>query len=178
MVQQRSGASNAPGHAPIGSSSAPDRHLVLSGEEVLLIPPGTYTTVVAKAATFPFRSSQNMKLALAFTVLVPDAEARHGVQNVPLYRYYNVKVLPGRRLRAPRHSDFARDYALITGKRITRWDRLSTHLLAGVLCEVEVATVTHDARQRLIPEPAQYSKIGRVIRRLAGSPKSCVAPVS
>jgi hypothetical protein len=136
------------------------------GAEVHLIDAGFYDAVGGKATVFALRGA--LKLRVDWTVLVSAPEAPDGVRHVVLARYYNVRKTTDGRLRPGRHSDYAREWVLVTGRRIARGDRLSPRVFQRVLCQVEVATVIEDARQRPIPEHARYSKIARIVQVKAG----------
>jgi hypothetical protein len=137
----------------------------ISVGELPLIPPGRYDAVGAKA--FVLRVHGATKLCVLWTVLVPNPAADYGITKVKLYRYYNVRHVSGRRFHVGPHTAYAREATLVAGRRLRR-DRLSSRIFERVLCSVEVATVTHDARQRLLPEGARYSRIARIIARQAG----------
>ena len=145
-------------------SARPDVDVVADGPP--LIPPGRYEAVGGRASTF--RVHHVLKLRVEWVVLVPDETGQNYVRPVNLPRYYNVRPAPEGRVRAGRHSSYVREWVLVTGRRVGRHDRLSPGSFEGVLCEVEVAVVTHDARQQPLPEPARYSKVARVIQRKAG----------
>jgi hypothetical protein len=130
-----------------------------------LIEPGFYEAVAGVGVLI--RVHNTWKLVVAFTVIVLDVEATDGRRFVPLCRYYNVSR-PGRRVHVPPHSDYAREWTLIAGRRMGRRDRPHVHAFEGVLCRVQVGTVTHDRAQRPLPVHARYSKIARVVERLAG----------
>src|SRR5687768_14172275 len=81
-----------------------------------------------------------------------------------LPRYYGVRELKGKpadngRFKVGPKSDFARDFFRLFPVRVGRLDRMPMSYFDGCLFEVDVATVTHDADQREIPEPLQYSVI-------------------
>lgn len=108
------------------------------------------------------------KLVVEFDVLVPDPEAELSRRRVRLGRFYNVGVGPDRRVLAPPQGDYVRDWGLLTGRRPSRHDRLSPRVFIGVACKVEVATVAEDHRQDPLADFLQYSKIARILERLAG----------
>jgi hypothetical protein len=109
------------------------------------------------------------RIVVEWDVLVPDSDAEFGTRQVRLPRFYRVQAAAGGRVPAPRSGDYARAWMRVTGRRIERLDRLSPGVFVGVLCVVEVVTVTHDYRQQLLPDCARYSRIGRILERKAGS---------
>src|SRR5438128_9677879 len=60
------------------------------------------------------------RIIVEWDVLVPDPEAELGRRRVRVSRYYRVEIAPGGRVRAPRSSDYARDWMRVTGQRIHR----------------------------------------------------------
>jgi hypothetical protein len=137
----------------------------ISADELPLIQPGIYDAVGRKASVL--RVYGATKLCVPWTVLVPNPTAYYGITKVKLHRYYNVRHLAGRRFHVGPHTAYFREATLVAGRRLRR-DRLSPRIFERVMCSVEVATVTHDARQRLLPEGARYSRIARIISRKAG----------
>jgi hypothetical protein len=68
------------------------------------------------------------------------------------------------RLRVGAHSDYRREWIVVTGRRPSRNDRMSSRVFQGVLAEVEVRTVKTDSKQRPLPKGAWYSVIARVVQ--------------
>lgn len=148
------------------ATAVPARDVEVLADELALIPPGLYDAVGGRG--YRFRAFGAPKLRVEWIVLVPDDGLEHGARRVTLPRYYNLRPAPGGHLRCGRHSDYAREWVLVAGRRVARHDRLSPRVFQGVLCAVEVATVTRDDRQQPLPEGARYSKIANVLARKAG----------
>lgn len=135
------------------------------GDGAPLIEAGIYEGVAGRARlVFVFGVH---KLVVPFTVIVRDADEPDGCRHVIIARYYNVSR-HGRRICVSTHGDYAREWALIAGRRIGRRDRPHVHAFEGAFCRVEVRTVTKDREQRRLPEHARYSRVARVLELLAG----------
>lgn len=146
-----------------------DDFVVVGVEPQPLIKPGVYDAVGVDYRRS--RVHDQHKIIVVFEVIVPAPDTEYGLRRVRLARYYNVDDIGGGRLRAPRNGYYAREWTLVTDRRITRHDRPTPKAFIGVMVSVEVVTVTKDGskkKPRPIPLHAQYSKIDRIIERKAG----------
>lgn len=130
-----------------------------------LIEPGVYEAVAGRGR--PVFVFKGWKLVIPFEVIVLDASAPDGQRIVTLYRYYNV-TRHGQRIWIPPHGDYAREWTLVAGRRMSRQDRPHVAAFEGALCRVEVGTVTTDRAQRPLPQQARYSKVARILGVVAG----------
>lgn len=137
----------------------------LGGQPYPVIPPGIYkATGTGRTRVFYFRDG--WKLAIDFAVLVPDPQVEFGTRTEVLARFFNVDRGPDKRILAPRYGDYRHEWVVASGRRPSRGDRMSPAVFKHVLFEVGVVTVEKNFHQRAHHD--FYSKIGRVIRRLAG----------
>ena len=151
---------------PLRAADLPDLDVRLAGTIYELIAPGDYDAVgVGWRKMYVFKTD---KLAVEYEVLVPDATVDLGLRRVRLARFYNVRPGPERRVLAAGRGDYLREWAIVTGRRPLRRDRLSPRIFIGALVRVEVVTVTVDGRQRPLMDVVQYSRIARIIERRAG----------
>lgn len=137
--------------------SQPGGALVDVGRADPLIPEGTYEGVGRD--TRIKRIFGTTKLYLKIEVLVPDRDHPDGVRRVVLPRHYGVRARPGGRYSVGSKSDYAREFALVTGRRLTRPDRLEPAVFRNTLLEVVVRTVRRDFRQRRLSPAAYYSVV-------------------
>ena len=97
---------------------APSGEIDLLGDDAPLIAEGVYQAVGGEGRLFSvFRSR---KLCVDWTVLIPDAAHPDGHRRVVLHRHYNVGDGRGGRFTVRVHSDFAREWAIATGRRMSR----------------------------------------------------------
>ena len=82
---------------------------------------------------------------------------------VVLRRHYPISVGPDKRIKGSPHSDFVRELQAVTGRKVSRRDRLSPSGFAKVVVVVLVRTVTRDSHQQPLHETAQYSVIEKVL---------------
>jgi hypothetical protein len=137
----------------------------ITGQDSPLVAPGSYEAVGGKATLYTFRGAS--KLSVKWTISIPDEGLPSGVRNVTLLRHYNVRRGRDGRLVARSGTHYGREWTIAADRRLDR--RPSPRVFDGVLCRVEVTTVTHDADQQPLPPHARYSRVSRVLERLAGS---------
>src|SRR5437867_5898258 len=85
--------------------------------EAPLVPPGRYDAIGGKASKFSAHGA--LKLSIQWT-LIADANGRLLEERVVLPRFYNVRHAPGGRFRVGRHSDYAREWSAVAGRRVSR----------------------------------------------------------
>jgi len=155
-------------HLRLADAPGPSRddEWLVGPEPRPLITPGTYEAVG--------RSYQRCwvgrapKLVVLFDVIVPDAASEHGCRHVRLGRFYNIVALGKNRFQAPRCGDYLREWTLVTERRLTRHARPSPRVFVGALVSVQVVTVETDRKHRPLPRHARYSKVGHLLKHLAG----------
>lgn len=137
---------------------------VISGELPELIKPDEYDMTLINYRTELF-FGKAPKLVMFFKIL----ELGEAFELI-LPKYYNVLEImdkPGKKVafKAGRSSDFLRDFStLFPHVNIRRLDRFPISYFQGVIIRGVVTTVTHDAKQRLIPKSLQYSKVSKLLR--------------
>jgi hypothetical protein len=146
--------------------AARDRDIEVVSDVPPLIEPGIYEAAAGRS--YKFTVFGVTKIAVEWIILIPNPEADCGVDRIRVLRYYTARPAPGGRFRVGAHSDYRREWALVACRRPARHDRLSTRVFTGVLADVEVRTVTHDSRQRALPDGTQYSVVARVVRLKVG----------
>jgi hypothetical protein len=116
-----------------------------------------------------YRAFNTWKVALHWRVEVKDPAAPEGVrwERVSLHFGIKKKRADGS-LDVGRHSKYARTWALVTGRRRTRRDRMSPRVFHGIAAIVRVVTVERDYEQEPLPVAARYSVIRRIVRVEAG----------
>jgi hypothetical protein len=132
------------------------------------IPDGLYDAVGGRAHR-PRAIFGTLKLYVPFTVLVPSPESLKGLEQMTLFRHYNVKNAPDRRFQVRPTSDYWREWVLAAGHRPSRHDRLSPYVFERVLFSVEIRTVTRDHRQHALPPGGRYSVVARIVERKTGA---------
>lgn len=145
---------------------SPVRDVDVFWPEAPLEAPGRYQAT-ARGVDFR-RVFGRWKAVVEWTVLIPDDRLSKVFRHVTLYQYHNVSKLDDGRFCPPLHGSYRRDWILLAQRRPLRRERLSRSVFVGAFCDVEVATVTHDSRQRALPEHARYSKVARIITHVAG----------
>jgi hypothetical protein len=138
---------------------------VLLGREARWIPPGDYDAI-GTGRWRRLRVFATDKLSVEFTVF-PDGIGQPEGQ-LTLSRYYNVSFSASRCLVVGPHSDYAREWQRIAGRKARRRDRMSPAVFAHVWVRVAVDTVTVDHRRKALDPTAQYSVIREIIERRAG----------
>jgi hypothetical protein len=106
------------------------------------------------------------KIALDFVVF-PSGIEQPEVQ-VTLARHWPVKFLSKDRFRVGPHSDYCREWQIVTGQKARRLDRLAPAAFAQVCVLVMVKTVTMDRNQRPLHPTAYYSVVEYIIEVVAG----------
>ena len=135
----------------------------LEGDCPVKIEPGVYNLAFQFHRTL-YLFGRAPKLYCYFKITDPGK-----YYGITVIRYYNVKTLnskprKGGSFRIGYHSDLMREYVTLFGWP-ARKDRISTRAFELVIVRGRIRTVTHDAKQRLIPEPLQYSVIAELIGR-------------
>lgn len=130
-----------------------------------LMPEGEYTASYIRHETAYIYKSP--KVFVHFRIHGGD----HDGQTV--YRAYRVKELRDKRPRKNgsfklRHSqELYRQLVMLSGQQ-ERPDRVSLRRLKGCMLRISVRTVTHDSRQRNLPDVLRYSVVDRIIALEAG----------
>jgi hypothetical protein len=138
---------------------------IVEGDTWPLVPEGEYQVRLLHHETAVIFKSP--KVYLHFAILEPGAH--HGKH---LFRAYRVKKLKGKPARngsftLGRGSDLFFTIAKLYPKE-PRLDRISLLALRNVVLRASVRTVTHDYRQRDLPESMQYSVIDSLLSIEAG----------
>ena len=130
------------------------------GDVAPLIPDGEYLVRYDGHDTALAFKTGKVFLRFAIIDMGPYLETK-------LFRPYRVRALVGRpgrggKFTLARGSDLFKDLARLLD--VTRRpDRISLHDLKGKVWRVRTRTVTHDYRQRELPEAARYSVIDTIL---------------
>jgi len=127
------------------------------------IKPGKYEVMMKNYYTAMMYGGKAPKLILDFVIV---GQCKEFGSVIP--KYYNALNLIGRprkrgRFKVGKKSDFARDFFDFIHCGTARMDRLCVSHFEGIRFLAEIVTVKR-ARNRNIPEPLQYSKIGRLLK--------------
>ncbi len=139
----------------------------ISGQKIVKIPEGTYDFAFVCYETKRLHVNA-FKLVIWFRLVSPGEH--HGVV---LGRYYNIKRIIGKPglnggFKVGPKSDFIREYAALFGCIPKRLDRIPMSPFSPVVLEGVTHTVSISARRRPIPEPARYSVINQLTKRITG----------
>jgi len=121
-----------------------------------LVPEGDYTVITRSGRVLSIFKSRRLELECEIRV------GEHAGKRLPWYC-----ALPPVGRRPSQSSYFYRGYVLIRGRELTRGERASTALFVGKILRVHVVTVTTDHHKDPLPALARYSKISRLLERIA-----------
>jgi hypothetical protein len=138
---------------------------VVLARDAPLIPPGKHVAIGTDHWR-RLRMFNTDKLAVDFVVF-PNGLDQPGVR-VTLSRHWHVTFKPNGRFVVGPHSDYCREWQIVTGQKARRLDRLAPAAFAQVCVLVMVKTVTEDRNQRPLHPTAYYSVIEYIIEVLAG----------
>lgn len=146
------------------SNVSNDMDCLINGELPELIKPGEYEMTLCDYRTDLF-FGKAPKLVMSFKIL-DLGEAFEMI----LPKYYNILEIMGKSggkgaFKVGKRSDFLRDFSrLFPHVNIRGLDRFPISYFQGVIIRGVVTTVTHDAKQHLIPKSLQYSKVSKLLR--------------
>lgn len=137
----------------------------VEGGPAPLVPPGRYQAVLADYRSALMFGKQ-AKLILNFRIIGGEHDG------TVVAKFYNVKRLKSKAGRncaftVGRHSDYTRDYVRLHGHP-SRWDRMPMRAWRNSVYLIDVTTVTTDYQQRTVPKSLQYSRVARIIEKVAG----------
>jgi len=121
-----------------------------------LVPEGDYTIVTRAMRVLEIFKSRRLELECEI------CEGEHARKRLPWYC-----ALPPVGRRPSRSSYFYRGYLLIRGNGLQRGERASAAVFVGKILRVQVSTVATDHHKDPLPEAARYSKISRLLERIA-----------
>lgn len=143
-----------------------DKAGIIEGKAWPLVPAGVYSAVFLHHET---ATAFNVPRAFLHFKIVTPGEHMGQI----LYRAFRVKSTSGKQrkgaaFKVSRNSDYVREMVTVLNYS-GRLDRLSPIMLRGLVLRVQVAEVTRDHKQRVIPPALRYSVIRNLLSVEAGT---------
>jgi hypothetical protein len=134
---------------------------VESVDDLVRIPERDYAVCYAG---FALSGAYGGRLRIDFKIIETGTEAFGTV--VPAWYAATVLNRKSNHFKVARHSKFARDWRLIFGHGIARWDRVPMSALKNITLKVAINTVNRDHDRKPIAPVNQYSVVSNVLGRV------------